>query len=82
MLSLILNGRIRVIPGVWLDNELIINAASAPLGGKPTTQYSFKFGPYRNDMPPNRRAPDIKVYYAGVGLEGKAARHYCQIARI
>lgn len=54
---------------VWLDNELIINAASAPLGGKPTTQYSFKFGPYRNDMPPNRRAPDIKVYYAGVGLE-------------
>jgi len=54
---------------VWLDNELIINAAWAPLGGKPTKQYSFKFGPYRNHMPPNRRAPDIRVYYADVGLE-------------
>ena len=54
---------------VWADNELVINAHSAPLGGKPTKQYSFKFGPYRNDMPPNRRAPDVRVYYADIGLE-------------
>ena len=54
---------------VWIDNDLVINADSAPLGGKPTKQYSFKFGPYRNHMPPNRRAPDIRVYYGDVGLE-------------